>query len=283
VQIRSEGGSRHLVCTRCRVRVVTLNVWTRKGDWDARRGVIRAELRELEPDLVAFQETIVLDGYDQVRDLLDGSFAIAHQGKRQGNGMGVSIASRWPIREVREIDQHVTERVGEFPATTLIADIDVPGDIGRVLFVNHFPSWEPGFERERELQTVAAVRALEETAGHEQVHVVLAGDLDAAPESSSIRFLSGRQSLHGMSVLYADAWGRRHSDDDGETFTTRNPLQTWSWWPFQRIDYIFVRCDNRGRPTLRIRESARVFDEPRNGVWASDHFGVLADLDAPAD
>jgi endonuclease/exonuclease/phosphatase family metal-dependent hydrolase len=54
---------------------------------------------------------------------------------------------------------------------------------------------------------------------------------------------------------------------------------TTSSWPFSRIDYIFVRCDHHGRPSLRVAEAARVFDEPSGGVWASDHFGVRADLE----
>jgi endonuclease/exonuclease/phosphatase family metal-dependent hydrolase len=48
----------------------------------------------------------------------------------------------------------------------------------------------------------------------------------------------------------------------------------------RRIDYIMVRCVEHG-PTLEISACARVFDEPVDGVWASDHLGVVADLSAP--
>jgi endonuclease/exonuclease/phosphatase family metal-dependent hydrolase len=241
--------------------------------------VLADGLRDLRPDLVALQEIIVRDGRDQARELFGNEFTIVHQQKRQGrDGMGVSIASRWPVRRVSELDLHLTDRVGEFPATTLIAEIDAPDGIGRLVFVNHFPSYQPPFELERELQTVAAERAIEEFVGSDPGHVVLAGDLDADPDSASIRFWSGRQSLDGLSVCYADAWEILHADDDGETFTTRNPLVTASCWPFTRIDYIFIRCDDHGQPTLRISESARVFDTPSKGIWASDHFGIRADL-----
>jgi hypothetical protein len=47
----------------------------------------------------------------------------------------------------------------------------------------------------------------------------------------------------------------------------------------RRIDYIFVRCSSHG-PTLDIRTCDRLFDEPVDGVWASDHYGVTADLSA---
>src|SRR5438067_4174880 len=199
---------------------------------------------------------------------------------RQGQGgMVVSIVSSWPVRQVHELDLHLTDRVGEFPATTLIAEIEVPTPIGRTLFVNHFPSYQPAFERERELQTVAAARMIEELVASGPAHVVLAGDLDADPDSASIRFWSGRQSLGNLSLCFLDTWASTHREAVGETFTTRNPLVTSSWWPFKRIDYIFVRCDDRGWPTLRVVESERVFDQAVAGVWASDHFGVRADLE----
>jgi endonuclease/exonuclease/phosphatase family metal-dependent hydrolase len=261
------------------VRIVTLNIWGPGANWDARRPVLVEGFRDLRPDLVALQETVVHNGKDQARELFGAEFTIVHQRNRQSrDGMGVSIASRWPVRRTRELDLHLTERVGEFPATTLVAEVDAPAEFGRVVFVNHFPSYQPPFERERELQTVAAARLIDEIAGSDGAHVVLAGDLDADPDSASIRFWSGHQSLDGLSVCYTDAWGDLHNEADGETFTTRNPLVTSSWWPFKRIDYIFVRCDDRGRPSLRIVQSARVFDRPSNGVWPSDHFGVSADL-----
>jgi len=261
------------------MRIVTLNIWGPGASWDARRPVLVEGFRDLRPDLVALQETVVCEGRDQARELFGDEFTIVHQENRQKrDGMGVSIASRWPVRRMRELDLHLTERVGEFPATTLVAEVDAPAEIGRVLFVNHFPSYQPAFERERELQTVAAARLIDELAGSDGAHVVLAGDLDADPDSASIRFWSGRQSLDGLSVCFADGWRILHDDADGETFTTRNPLVTASTWPFTRIDYIFVRCDDHGQPTLRISESARVFDAPSKGVWASDHFGIRADL-----
>jgi endonuclease/exonuclease/phosphatase family metal-dependent hydrolase len=70
-------------------------------------------------------------------------------------------------------------------------------------------------------------------------------------------------------------------DDRGETFTPRNPLVADWDWPFRRLDYILVRCGEHGGPTLEIASCDRIFDEPVDGVWASDHFGVVADLKLP--
>jgi hypothetical protein len=71
--------------------------------------------------------------------------------------------------------------------------------------------------------------------------------------------------------------------DPGHTFTPRNPLVTGGEWPLElgrRIDYAMVRCGDYG-PTLDVRACKRIFDKPVDGVWASDHFGVVADLAVP--
>jgi endonuclease/exonuclease/phosphatase family metal-dependent hydrolase len=234
----------------------------------------------VEPDLIAFIESIKTPDYDQVADLLGGDFHIAHQEARETDGQGATIASRWPIEAFHEIDLHVTPRVGEFAATTLIAEITAPDSFGRLVFADHVPSWQLQFERERELQTVAAARFLEELSGDR--HVVLAGDFTADPDAACVRFVTGRQSLEGMSICYRDAWASMHPDERGETFIPENPLVSGWDWPFRRLDYVLVRCGLHGGPTLQVAACERVFDRPVDGVWASDHFGVVADLVPPS-
>jgi endonuclease/exonuclease/phosphatase family metal-dependent hydrolase len=268
------------------VRVATLNLWGRNGAWPERRAVLRDGFARLRPDVVAFQEAVELDDYDQVLDLLGPGFQIARQAKGLVDEHHVVLASRFPITDAHELDQQLTSRTADFSPTTLMAEIDAPPPIGPLLLVGHFPAWKPEHEYERELQTVAAARAIEERAGSR--HVVLAGDLDATPDAASIRFLRGRQSLHGVSVHYVDAWDFAHPGEPGPTFTPANPLvmedSPVTVEEPRRIDYVLVRAGASG-PTLRIDACERLFDEPVDGVWASDHFGVVADLApfAPAD
>jgi endonuclease/exonuclease/phosphatase family metal-dependent hydrolase len=263
------------------IRVATLNLWGQSGPWDQRRQVLIDGLREIQPDLVAFQESIKTDEYDQVADLLTSDFQVIHQKNRQTNGSGISIASRWPVEDVQEVDLHVTPRTGVFSCAALMAEIRFPDPIGPLLFVNHFPNWELDFELERELQAVVAAKFIEERVAQRNMHIVLVGDLDADPSAASIRFWAGRQSLGGMSVCYRDAWESAHPEEAGHTFTPRNALMNDWDWPFRRIDYIFVRCGKHGGPTLAIASCERIFDEPVDGVWASDHFGLVADLVLP--
>jgi endonuclease/exonuclease/phosphatase family metal-dependent hydrolase len=262
------------------LRVATLNLWGVRGEWKERRSVIADGFRELRPDLIAFQEAIVTVEYDQVVDLLGPGFHVAHQQAREPDGQGISIASRWPLDRVHEVDLQVTPRTKNFACATLIAEIRAPDPIGPLVFANHLPNWQLDLEYERELQTVIAARRLEELRGSDGRHVILAGDMDAVPDAASIRFWTGRQSLDGMSVCYRDAWEAANPGKPGDTFTPSNPLVSDWERPFRRIDYVLVRCVEGG-PTLAVRSCARIFDQPIDGVWASDHFGVVADLAVP--
>src|SRR3954454_6720260 len=136
------------------MRVVTLNVWAHYGDWAQRRELLVQGFRALAPDLVALQETV---GEDQAREILGDGFEIVHSRRRDGDGMGISIASRRPIAHVEELELEGSPRDDGFACTTLIATVE-----GGVHFVNHFPSWQPRQELERERQAVQAARRLDE-------------------------------------------------------------------------------------------------------------------------
>jgi endonuclease/exonuclease/phosphatase family metal-dependent hydrolase len=90
-----------------------------------------------------------------------------------------------------------------------------------------------------------------------------------------------RQSLFGASVCYRDAWESAHPQDEGPTYVPDNPILADTDGPFRRLDYILVRCGMHCGPTLAIKRCQRVFDRPVDGVWASDHFGLMADLEPP--
>ena len=102
-----------------------------------------------------------------------------------------------------------------------------------------------GYARERELQAAERARFVEEKLAVRDLHVVLMGDFDDTPDSSSVRFWTGRQSLEGLSVAYRDAWEAVHPADPGHTFSPINPLVPAGEMSLElgrRIDYILVRC-----------------------------------------
>ncbi|GAA0933339.1 hypothetical protein GCM10009557_95040 [Virgisporangium ochraceum] len=268
------------------MRMLTYNVLGRLRDWPDRRDVMRPALRALAPDLAVLQETVVVDGYDQVVDLLGGEYHVVHQIGRTADGTGASVASRWPLRVVRQKTLHVTARVNAdepWIGSVALYRVDVPS-CGEVLLAHLKPSWQFHLAHERELQAVEAATMIEdEVAADPPDHVVVAGDFDSTPDSSMVRFWTGRQSLGGTSVAYRDAWECVRGTAPGLTFTSDNPLHAGGPLRYElgrRIDYILVRYDRWG-PTLSIDSCDRVLDTPVDGVWASDHFGVTAELTAP--
>lgn len=151
------------------------------------------------------------------------------------------------------------------------------------MFVNHAPYYQCDAEFERERQAIAAARLVEERRARRELHVVLAGDFNAEPGASSVRFWTGCQSLGGMSVCYRDVWESAHPADPAHTFAPRNPLVAENKPNLdlgRRFDDVLARCVDHG-PTLAVAACALAFDEPVAGVWASDHFGLVADLAAP--
>jgi len=266
------------------LRVLTLNLLSPEhADWPRRRPVTRAGLASLSPDLVALQETVWGDDYDQARDLLGDGYQVVRHARRSPDGVGAAFASRWPVGPVHEIDLRLTDRVDLPWSAAVVAEIAAPPPIGPLLFVHHKPTYHVGYAYERELQAVACATVVEQHLAGRELHVVLAGDFDDTPDSASVRFWTGKQSLGGVSVAYRDAWQAIHPDDPGHTFTPRNPLERAGEMSLElgrRIDYIMI-CAAHGGPSLAVRSCSRFLDEPVDGVWASDHFGLLAELAAP--
>ncbi len=261
------------------MRILTLNILAPQyaGDWDRRREALAAGVRALDPDVVALQEVT-----DAGEILGPGWHLAPHQ--RRADGLGATLASRWPLGDVQEVDGFVTDRAAEFPwGGTLVAEVQAPDPIGTVHVVHHKPTYQLPYERERELQAVAAARLVEKVVPDQSRHVVLLGDFDARPDAACMRFWTGRQSLDGMSVCYHDAWESVHGDEAGHTFTPDNPLVRSGGMHSvlgRRIDYVLVRGVSHG-PSLLARSCERALVEPVGGVQASDHYGVFAELVTP--
>ncbi len=135
----------------------------------------------------------------------------------------------------------------------------------------------------REQQAPALVRFVDGLPrGRPHLPVVLLGDVDAVPDTASIRFLTGRQGLAGLSVRYEDAWEAVHGDEPGHTFDPRNPLvrRRDALERGRRIDHVLVRGGGHGA-LLDVADCRLVLIEPLDGVWLSDPHGVLADLRPP--
>jgi endonuclease/exonuclease/phosphatase family metal-dependent hydrolase len=273
-----------------RLRVLTFNVQHDAGD-PRRTGLLNRELRRLEPDLVAFQEVCYPDQrWDQLAELVAGTgLHTTHQAgvldylppgaDRYG---GTAVATRWPHR--------VVEVLAEPPAGgsddhewTLAVSVRLPG-LGELLLIVPTTAWRLDAEAVRERQ---AVQVGELDARHRAtLPTIVAGDFNVAPEAASIRYLSGLQTLGGRGVHYHDAWAVA-GHGPGHTWSVDNPVAAAEIERLvgqpghrRRIDYVFVGSAHaHPRARARVLAARLVGDRPVDGVWLSDHSGVLVDLE----
>lgn len=271
------------------LRVFTMNIWNFDGPYEKRQQLLRAGIRKLAPDLLAFQEAGLDGARDQVRELLQGfGYHIRHQFDRQPHrpcNNGCCLASRWPFELVELLSLQVTPNCANHPYAALAARVAAPEPIGPLLFVCAKPSWELNRERERELQAVALDRMIRRHARRGDFPSIIAGDFDATPASASIRFLTGQQSLEGRSTHYLDAWQQAGNGSPGYTWTFRNKfaaglIDQCLRQPRheRRIDYIFLGSPHDYDRFARLRACRLALNRPRSGVWPSDHYAVYAEI-----
>jgi endonuclease/exonuclease/phosphatase family metal-dependent hydrolase len=266
-----------------RLRLLTFNLLTlSSASGRERHAAVRRLLPELRADVVALQEVTRGPALDQAAELLGPDFAIVDLPGWTADHVGECLGTRWPLGEVATLDEQVGD--GAARAACVAVEVHAPQPLGPLLVVHHKAAYQLQLEHVRERQALATAQFVEElVSGRPELPVVLMGDLNAGPDAASLRFLTGRQSLAGSSVRYEDAWEAVHGDAPGHTFSPRNPLVRAGQMPLERgrrIDHVMVRSGPHG-PLLDVADCRLVFDEPVDGVWVSDHFGVLAELRAP--
>jgi endonuclease/exonuclease/phosphatase family metal-dependent hydrolase len=264
------------------MRILSWNLWWRYGPWERRREAIVATLAEVRPDLCGLQEVWGASGENLAADLagrlgMYWCWAEATKGRdAAGNevSLGNAILSRWPIVTQAQTELPVGDLTDEGRAA-VYARVDSPrGPLP--MFTTHL-TYGLGRSKERTAQVRRLAQFVAEQATGCFYPPVITGDLNAEPSSDELRLLGGvltTPAVPGLVLL--DAWRYADPGDPGFTWDHRNGYQADSMIPDSRIDYILVGLPRRGRG--RVRSAALAGTSPVDGVWPSDHFAVLADL-----
>jgi endonuclease/exonuclease/phosphatase family metal-dependent hydrolase len=264
------------------MRVLTWNLWWRYGPWQRRREAIAATLTEVGPDVCGLQEVWHAD-----EENLAGAFAAelgmhwcwAEAGRhRDGDGheilIGNAILSRWPITAQAELRLATGEVAGGRVA--LHARIAAPGGV-LPMFTTHL-SYQPGASRIRTEQVRQLAEFMAAHGADGDYPPMVTGDLNAEPSSDELRLLGGLLTAPAApGLVLVDAWRYADPGDPGFTWDRRNGYQAHSPLPDSRIDYILVGLPRHGRG--RVQATRLAGNAPVDGVWPSDHFAVVTDLE----
>ena len=278
------------------LRILQLNTWNVEGPWPLRLAEIVAQIGRLDPDVVCLQEVVSgTDGRSSAHVLADslaaagsGPWHVAYAGEPypaevlglpEGAFWGVAVLSRWPIDA-----QHSQLLEDGYPSMWNVLHARTNGlDV----YSTHLtPAAHDGVWRERQVLEVDEFVRRHRSPGS-PLPVILCGDLNAAPDASEIRFLTGLQSLSGRSTYFQDAWALAGDGGPGHTWDPANPFAAPLHLHPKRVDYVLVgdhfpfnAPSAPGAPpgdgTGRVLHCELVGPAPLTGTHPSDHHGVFA-------
>lgn len=257
------------------LRVLSWNIWWQFGPWQQRASAIEATLLAANADVITLQE-VWGDSDENYAKILAEKLGFyyfhAECMVMNGTGFGNAILSRWPILESKNITLSGHAETGE-TRNALYAKIDGPrGPVD--MFCTHL-NWryEQSHIRQMQVQEIAAF--VKETAS-EKMPPVLCGDFNAEPMSDEIRAITGLATAATKGMVFHDAWIVA-GEGIGNTWDNENTFVAAEFEPNRRIDYIFA-----GHPKARgrghITNVEIIGNAVTEGVWPSDHFGLLAQL-----
>jgi endonuclease/exonuclease/phosphatase family metal-dependent hydrolase len=260
------------------LRCLTLNLWGSSAPLAERMAIVVAGLAELRPDVVALQEVRVTPGTlpnqaDTLARAAGYESVYAAATPVADGEEGLAILAREPILEHEAIE--LPHACSEERRILLSARIR-RGELGVWVHTTHL-NYRLTHGKQREDQ-VQAIEGAVSRRGTDVPQVVM-GDFNARPEADEIRWLRGQVTLGGRRTYFQDAWDRLHPGAPGWTWAQANPYTAKLAFlePDRRIDYIFA-TPMRGDGRATVRSCEIVFQLPCAGVFASDHYGLLADV-----
>lgn len=247
------------------VTVITLNLWHDQSGWPKRMARILREVRALNPDVLCLQEVLEHATLpNQAFALADSLGYQAHFTSVDPEGapkrFGNAILTRHPVLARRGKS---LEPMNDYRVVAHVR-IDLHGRPFDVYDTHLHHTQEGGAIRATQILDLLAY--IDSTRG--KGAYLLAGDFNApleSPEMAPLRAVC----LDAFASTNPGAWGAESA--------TMNPL--YEKEP-RAIDHVFV--ERLGKPSLHVQEAAVLFREmDADGVWVSDHFGVLARLVRP--
>ncbi len=282
-----------------RLRVVSLNFWGTEAPLERRIALAVRQLAVLAPDVICLQEVRPYGAHTTAHALaaelgMTAHYQVASTWQAGEHGMasageeGLALVTRTPLAEPRVIALPAS-RAGD-PRILLSGRVATAGGPIWVHTTHLNYRLDDGLAREHQVDAIDdAIRA----CGRDNTDPpqILCGDFNATPDSDEIRFLRGLTTLANRRTHFQDAWLRLHREPgpgdgpaQGITWSSENeltrPLRSLDI--DRRIDYVFVTSRKKdGRGTVHDCQVA--LTERDDGICASDHYAVMADVQVVAN
>ena len=248
------------------VKIATLNLFNRMGEWGMRAPLVIDQLEELLPDVIGMQEVdLQLDQglwvSRQINKRLPGQahYRIKHATNPDTRASYHSIAtlSRLAYAEHEILDLMSFERVAQ---RVVLRCGDRP-----FVFVNTHLHHPPEAKQERVRQLEHLLAWLDRDM--RRFPTVIAGDFNsyAEPPEPAVQLMKSR---------FRSAYEAKHGTEPEKTWTT--PVNTYDDSPHGTLDYIFVSEE------FTVADAGLAFDQPSRHdpkLYPSDHLGLFAVLE----
>ncbi len=250
-------------------------LWRFDPDWRARERAILAVLSDTRPDVLGLQECWGTNEDSQAHVIarhlgmhatfwapsLPPTPEPAERADQEGVLMGVGLVSRWPIVSVHEHVLPVSHR----QLAPVALDARIHDDVGRPFEVLVAATeWEPEYADDHLAQTE---RLAELMALHSGVPRFLLADLNCDPSQAE---------FEPLARVAHETWTAGAGDSQAVTLSSQVPFAPLeaSKEIDRRVDHILVA---RGVP-VQVN-AAFTMSEAVDGVYPSDHFPVVADVE----
>lgn len=236
------------------VRVATFNIWHDAENWPERLPLLVRSLHAADADVIALQEVLedtrkgLPNQAETIARLLGGYSVHFHAAEPPGSPKryGNAVLTRLPVigKASKQLDPLSDYRTA---LRVRVSDEGHPVD----MVVTHL-AWQLDADTVRARQVADLMSWLP----RDGVPLVVMGDFNAPLSDKGLVALTSHRFVSALPA--------------GATSTTLNPAKGHAE---RVIDHIFVE-----RRRFNVIEARRIGDQPEDGEFPSDHFGVVATL-----
>ncbi len=256
------------------IRILTINTWKCDGNYDKRLILLSAQLKALQPDVIACQECFVSEeaGADTLHFLakeltMQAIFLPARFRKRifrenwVNSFSGLGILSRYPVMPVQSYA--LPEVPGDDERKLQLAEITLPGDDNLLIANTHLTHL-----RNVELRCKQAAFVAEITSSFAHYNYrVICGDMNAEGNSSEIKTL---KSTAPAIDCYAAGKGAEPRYSQAEAYDRGIRIC---------VDHLFaLPFPGTGSYPKFVNSTIVLNSKDENGIYPSDHFGITTSL-----